>query len=74
MTDDIFYVFQHTCGTKARFEYDNLLKKHFYGIIFYDNIENTIIFALELRLKYKAIELVVETKYLCGKFFFNMWI
>lgn len=26
MTDDIFYVFQHTCGTKAKFEYDNLLK------------------------------------------------
>lgn len=29
MTDDIFYVFQHTCGTKAKFEYDNLLKKYF---------------------------------------------
>lgn len=46
MTDDIFYVFQHTCGTKAKFEYDNLLKI-FYGIIFYDNIENTTIFALK---------------------------
>jgi hypothetical protein len=29
MTDDIFYVFQHTCGTKAKFEYDNLLKNIF---------------------------------------------
>ena len=28
MTDDIFYVFQHTCGTKAKFEY-NLLKNIF---------------------------------------------
>ena len=26
MIDDIFYVFQHTCRTKAKFEYDNLLK------------------------------------------------
>ncbi len=47
MIDDIFYVFKHTCGTKAKFEYDNLTKKYFYGIIFYDNIENTIIFALK---------------------------
>ena len=29
MTDDIFYVFQHTCGTKEKFEYDNLLKNIF---------------------------------------------
>lgn len=35
MTNDIFYVFQHT------------RKKCFYGIIFYDYIENTIIFALK---------------------------
>ena len=47
MTDDIFYVFQHTRGTKAKFEYDNLLKNIFYGIIFYDYIENTTIFALK---------------------------
>lgn len=47
MTNDIFYVFQHTCGTKVKFEYNNLLKKYFYGIIFYDNIENTTIFALK---------------------------
>ena len=29
MTDDIFYVFLHICGTKAKFEYDNLLKNIF---------------------------------------------
>ena len=29
---------------------------------------------VEIRLKYKAIELVVETKYLCGKLFFNICI
>lgn len=47
MTNDIFYVFQHTCGSNVEFEYNNLLKKYFYDIIFYDYIENTIIFALK---------------------------
>jgi hypothetical protein len=47
MTNDIFYVFQHTRGSKLGVEYNNLLKKYFYGIIFYDYIENTIIFALK---------------------------
>ena len=46
MTNDIFYVFQHTRGSKLGVEYNNLLK-NFYGIIFYDYIENTIIFALK---------------------------
>lgn len=41
MTNDIFYVFQHTRGSKLGVE------KCFYGIIFYDYIENTIIFALK---------------------------
>lgn len=27
MTNDIFYVFQHTCGSNVGFEYNNLLKK-----------------------------------------------
>lgn len=45
MTNDIFYVFQHTRGSKLGVEYNN--KKCFYGIIFYDYIENTIIFALK---------------------------
>lgn len=26
MTNDIFYVFQHTCGSNVEFEYNNLLK------------------------------------------------
>lgn len=47
MTNDIFYVFQHTRGSKLGVEYNNLLKECFYGIIFYDYIENTIIFALK---------------------------
>lgn len=42
-----FYVFQHTRGSKLGVEYNNLTKKCFYGIIFYDYIENTIIFALK---------------------------
>ena len=43
MTNDIFYVFQHTCGSNVEFEHNNLLK----NTIFYDYIENTIIFALK---------------------------
>lgn len=29
MTNDIFYVFQHTCGSNVEFEYNNLLKNTF---------------------------------------------
>ncbi len=32
MTNDIFYVFQHTRGTKAKFEYNNLLKNAFMAL------------------------------------------
>ena len=63
MTNDIFYVFQHTRGSKLGVEYNNHdgvimvedcndvgdsgMDRCFYGIIFYDYIENTIIFALK---------------------------
>ena len=29
MTNDIFYVFQHTCGSNVEIEYNNLLKNTF---------------------------------------------
>ena len=29
MANDIFMFFQHTCGTKVKFEYNNLLKNIF---------------------------------------------
>nr|UVX62252.1 MAG: hypothetical protein [Bacteriophage sp.] len=47
MTNDIFYVFQHTRGSKLGVEYNNLLKNAFMALFFYDYIENTIIFALK---------------------------
>lgn len=46
MTNDIFYVFQHTRGSKLGVEYNNLLKMLLWHY-FYDYIENTIIFALK---------------------------